>query len=114
MHLSLLWLIPPPLLHFHSVDLKKVRAIYDFEAAEDNELSFRAGEIITVLDDRFADIQLCNKVTIMCLCYPYHCSDENWWRGETQLGTGLFPASFASSNLRVDPEPCESRFVGTT
>lgn len=34
-------------------------------------------------------------------------SDENWWKGETQLGTGLFPASFVSSNLSVDPEPCE-------
>ena len=34
-------------------------------------------------------------------------SDENWWRGETQLGTGLFPASFVSTNLSVDPEPCE-------
>ena len=39
--------------------------------------------------------------------WPLLCSDENWWRGETQLGTGLFPASFVSTNLSVDPEPCE-------
>ena len=37
----------------------------------------------------------------------YHFSDENWWKGETHLGTGLFPASFVSSDLSVDPEPCE-------
>lgn len=87
----------------------QVRALYDFEAAEDNELTFKAGEIIVVMDDRYGTepLQLCffRNVSLICACVSLCSSDTNWWKGSNHRGDGLFPANFVTTDLSEEPEP---------
>ncbi len=69
--------------------MRTVRALYDFEAVEDNELTFCAGDVVSVLDDRHSPCMLVNRDRVSF-------SDANWWKGRSHRGVGLFPASFVA------------------
>ncbi|CAJ0582147.1 unnamed protein product, partial [Mesorhabditis spiculigera] len=72
---------------------KEVKAIYDFPAAEENELSFKAGEVIAVLED----------------------SNPHWWRARLNGKIGLIPAQFVEDfvekkeSVAVHPKAAEVR-----
>uniref|UniRef100_A0A8C5YUF1 Adapter protein GRID n=1 Tax=Marmota marmota marmota TaxID=9994 RepID=A0A8C5YUF1_MARMA len=54
------------------------RALYDFEALEDDELGFHSGEVVEVLDS----------------------SNPSWWTGRLHNKLGLFPANYVAPMMR--------------
>jgi hypothetical protein len=51
-----------------------VKALFDFKPQEDNELEFKKGDLIEVVEK----------------------DDANWWRGRLDEREGLFPANYVS------------------
>lgn len=54
------------------------RALYDFEALEEDELGLRSGEVVEVLDS----------------------SNPSWWTGRLHNKLGLFPANYVAPMMR--------------
>ncbi|XP_040610033.1 GRB2-related adapter protein 2 isoform X2 [Mesocricetus auratus] len=63
--------------HFHQ-RVRWARALYDFEALEEDELGFRSGEVVEVLDS----------------------SNPSWWTGRLHNKLGLFPANYVAPMTR--------------
>ncbi|MGH0173623.1 UNVERIFIED_CONTAM: hypothetical protein FKN15_068823 [Acipenser sinensis] len=75
--------LPPPApLHWGKTSFK-VCALYDYDAEDEDELTIKEGEIITVHDD----------------------SDLGWWSVETHRGVGLIPANYVTTNLNPQTQP---------
>lgn len=63
--------------------VSKVRALYDLISYEPDELSFRKGDVITVIESVYRD----------------------WWRGFLPNGTiGIFPLNYVTPIVRKSPE----------
>jgi len=61
----------------------QAKALYDFEAENEDELAFKEGEIITVIDK----------------------SNNDWWEGEIGTRRGLFPGVYAQILDSARPKP---------
>ena len=64
----------------------QVIAMYDYTAANRDELSFSKGQLINILDK----------------------TNPDWWKGETNGTTGLLPTNYVKMTTESDPsQQCE-------
>lgn len=64
-------------------------AQYDYEAGEDNELSFPEHAVITNIVGLMHRFEM-QKTDLTAQEFP----DDDWWQGEYNGKTGLFPAAY--------------------
>ncbi|XBW35381.1 hypothetical protein QEN19_000946 [Hanseniaspora menglaensis] len=66
---------PPTRAPVQKIKEEKAKALFDYEADESNEISFKQGEVITKIEKDF----------------------EDWWSGENEAGeTGVFPSNYVA------------------
>lgn len=64
--------------------------MYDYKAANEDEMSFSKGQLISVLNQENPD----------------------WWKGEVNGVTGLFPTNYVKMTTESDPsQQCEFCFT---
>lgn len=75
------------LIHAVPLSVCEVIAMYDYTAANEDEMSFSKGQHINVLDK----------------------NNPDWWKGERNGVTGLFPTNYVTmTTAEVDPsQQCE-------
>jgi hypothetical protein len=93
-----------------------VRAVGTFDAQVPDDLSFRKGDIITVLqrfDRRVA------SVVVHCACARVLTRSRSWIQGELQGRTGLVPETYVepytpstTTALSAPSAPCTPRYWG--
>lgn len=67
---------------------KTARALYDYEAAEDNEIGFAEGELITQIEE------LDEGESVICGRRSW-ADSAGWWSGTNASGqAGLFPSNY--------------------
>ncbi|TIA68802.1 hypothetical protein E3P91_03917 [Wallemia ichthyophaga] len=79
-------LSPSPIPQTQNAPTQRVKALYDFEPQEPNELGFCNGDIITVLESIHKD----------------------WWRGELSGEIGIFPVNYVQILPNLTPSQITS------
>lgn len=88
---NLFWVTNHLVLLGHTSTLKRRKALYDFEGESIDELSFRAGDVITVIEE----------------------VDEGWWLGEVEhfgpKRRGIFPVNYTEDLINGASPPVPAR-----
>lgn len=77
--------------------MRRCRALYDCNADNDDELEFKEGEILVVLNERTGNFFEFDKYPMQLWFQLFFLDDDNWMEGVAETDhsrRGMFPVSF--------------------